>query len=259
MFCKYSHGLCRVWLCWYMLFKLFSVKTRLGVNDPKLNSMTFISLAMYVLLERPLLFAHWCESDKSDYQEVPQSSSPNTLDWEAHGLGNLFSSKHPSWKNFWWKIQLCNKALPKERKSKTGLKNSWWKNSVLLKSKHFCRNVSICRFYKNSLLISFQYSWNISFWEIQSILLHCQCSYVLLQSLSELTGWELPEDRNWLSIPLLFRYDQLKYSIPGKALSNLASQDFFSLVSSCLPVKKLFLISNINLPHRFGNIIEKFH
>lgn len=47
------------------------------------------------------------------------------IDWETTSLANAQGTG--CWKNFWWKIWLCNKALPKERKSKTGLKNSWWK------------------------------------------------------------------------------------------------------------------------------------
>lgn len=78
-----------------MLFKLFPVKTRLRVDDLILNSMTSVSLAMYVLLQGPLLLAHWCESDEPDYQEVLQSCNPNTMDWETHILGNHFSDKDP--------------------------------------------------------------------------------------------------------------------------------------------------------------------
>ena len=47
------------------------------------------------------------------------------LDWETTSLANTQGTG--CWKNFWGRIQLCNKALPKEWKSKTGLKNSWWK------------------------------------------------------------------------------------------------------------------------------------
>lgn len=44
---------------------------------------------------------------------------------ETTSLANTQGTGH--WKNFWWKLQLCNKALPKETKRKTGLKISWWK------------------------------------------------------------------------------------------------------------------------------------
>lgn len=45
--------------------------------------------------------------------------------WETTSPANTQGTGHG--KNFWWKLQLCNKALPKDTKRKTGLKNSWWK------------------------------------------------------------------------------------------------------------------------------------
>lgn len=66
-----------------LLMHAFKMIFWVKVDNPKLNSMTSISLAMYVLLRGPLLSVRWCESGKPDYWEILQCCHPNVLGWES--------------------------------------------------------------------------------------------------------------------------------------------------------------------------------
>jgi len=123
-----------------MLFKLFSVKSRLRVNDLKLNSMTSVSLGMSCCC-KDLSCLHIGVSQASQTTKRSCRAVIHTrwtgkhMDWENTSLANTQGPGY--WKNFQWKIWLCKKALLKERKNKTGLKSSWWKTLSYLNQSTF--------------------------------------------------------------------------------------------------------------------------